>query len=121
MENLDGESGKTIIKKAKAGRPALVHPSWAYAGKSNGNSMISKVDCGRRLLARRFSMKFHSIASLPMLVVDIAEKDDAFEITADLPGMVEKDIDVRTANGGLLIKRERKDQRKRTRTTVFAS
>lgn len=42
--------------------------------------------------------------------VDIAEKDDAFEITAELPGLSEKDVDVSHANGMLTIKGEKKQE-----------
>ncbi|NIP87772.1 MAG: Hsp20 family protein, partial [Gammaproteobacteria bacterium] len=33
--------------------------------------------------------------------VDIAEQDNAYEVTAELPGMAEKDIDVKFADGVL--------------------
>jgi len=39
--------------------------------------------------------------------VDIAEKDNAYEITAELPGMDEKDIEVKYADGMLTIKGEK--------------
>jgi HSP20 family protein len=48
--------------------------------------------------------------------VDIAESEKAYEITADLPGMSEKDIEVKLANGGLIIKgqkREEKEEKKK--------
>ena len=43
--------------------------------------------------------------------VDIAESDKGYELTAELPGMDEKNIDVRIVNGGLTIKGEKKDER----------
>jgi HSP20 family protein len=43
--------------------------------------------------------------------VDIAEKDQAFEVTAELPGMDEKNIEVKTANGNLVIKGEKKEEK----------
>jgi len=41
--------------------------------------------------------------------VDIDERDNAYEVTAELPGMDEKNIEVRLANGSLIIKGERED------------
>jgi len=41
--------------------------------------------------------------------VDIVEKDNAFEVVADVPGFDEKNIEVKDANGGLTIKAERQD------------
>jgi HSP20 family protein len=43
--------------------------------------------------------------------VDIVEKDNAYEIMADLPGMDEKNIEVKLANGNLTIKGEKKAER----------
>jgi HSP20 family protein len=42
--------------------------------------------------------------------VDIVEKEKAFEITAELPGLDEKNIDVKVANDGLTIKAEKKEE-----------
>jgi HSP20 family protein len=39
--------------------------------------------------------------------VDFVERDDAFEMTADLPGLDEKNIEVKVANGVLTVKGEK--------------
>ncbi len=43
--------------------------------------------------------------------VDVAEKDNAYEIMADLPGMDEKNIEVQLSNGNLTIKGEKKEEK----------
>jgi HSP20 family protein len=43
--------------------------------------------------------------------VDIAEKDNAYEITAELPGMEEKDIEVKYAGGAITIKGEKTEEK----------
>jgi HSP20 family protein len=43
---------------------------------------------------------------------DVAETDDTVKITADLPGLTEKDVDVTLAEGVLTIKGERKTEKK---------
>ncbi len=43
--------------------------------------------------------------------VDVTETDKAYEITAELPGMDEKNIDVKLANGILTIKGEKQDEK----------
>jgi HSP20 family protein len=43
--------------------------------------------------------------------VDIAATDKAYEITAELPGMDEKNIEVKFADGVLTIKGEKKDEK----------
>ncbi len=43
--------------------------------------------------------------------MDIVEKDGAFEVTAELPGLNAKDIDVQLANGMLTIKGEKQEEK----------
>lgn len=47
--------------------------------------------------------------------VDITEKDGEFEISAELPGLDEKDIEVKFANGGLTIRGEKKEEKEEKR------
>ena len=44
-------------------------------------------------------------------VVDVAETDTAYEITAELPGMEDKDVEVKLANGVLTIRGEKRDEK----------
>ncbi len=43
--------------------------------------------------------------------VDFVEKDNAFEVHADLPGMDEKDIEVKVANGVMTIKGQKEENK----------
>ena len=43
--------------------------------------------------------------------MDIVEKDKAFEVTTELPGLDAKDIDVQLANGMLTIKGEKREEK----------
>jgi HSP20 family protein len=43
--------------------------------------------------------------------VDIVAKDGFYEVTAELPGMDEKNLEVKLANGGLVIRGEKKAER----------
>ena len=45
--------------------------------------------------------------------VDIAEEFNAYEVTAELPGMDEKDIEVKLVDGNLVIKGEKQERRKK--------
>lgn len=48
-------------------------------------------------------------------VVDIAEKDGEYQITAELPGLDEKDVEVKVANGGLTIRGQKKEEKDETK------
>lgn len=43
--------------------------------------------------------------------IDVTEKDTAYEVTAELPGMEEKDIEVTLADGVLTIKGEKREEK----------
>lgn len=53
--------------------------------------------------------------------VDITEKEKSFEITAELPGMDEKDIEIRLANGNLIIKGEKKEEKEEKQKGYYLS
>jgi HSP20 family protein len=53
--------------------------------------------------------------------VDIAETDKAYEITAELPGMDEKNIEVKFADGVLTIKGEKKDEKEEKKKDYYLS
>jgi HSP20 family protein len=53
--------------------------------------------------------------------VDIVEKDHAYEVTAELPGMSEKDIEVKLAGGMLTIKGEKSEEKEEKTKDVHVS
>ena len=53
--------------------------------------------------------------------VDIVEKDNAYEVTAELPGMDEKNIEVKVANGTLCIKGEKKEEKEEKQKDYYVS
>ncbi|MCA1438550.1 MULTISPECIES: Hsp20/alpha crystallin family protein [unclassified Bradyrhizobium] len=53
--------------------------------------------------------------------VDLSESDKAYEITAELPGLDEKDIEVQVINGGLTIKGEKKEHKEEKHKDYYLS
>jgi HSP20 family protein len=51
--------------------------------------------------------------------VDIAEKEKEYEITAELPGMDESNIDVKFADGVLTIKGEKKEEKEEKKKDYY--
>lgn len=51
--------------------------------------------------------------------VDFVEKDNTYEVTAELPGMDEKNIEVKVANGGLTIKGEKQDEKEEKKKDYY--
>jgi HSP20 family protein len=56
-----------------------------------------------------------------MPAVDVVEKDKAYEITAELPGLDEKNIEVKVANGMLTLRGEKKEEKEERRKDYFVS
>jgi len=57
----------------------------------------------------RFRRAEATFSAIP--AVDIAETDKAYEITAELPGIDEKNVEVKVANGVLTIKGEKQEEK----------
>lgn len=53
--------------------------------------------------------------------VDVAEKEKAYEITAELPGLDEKNVEVKVANGMLTIKGEKKEEKEEKKKDYYLS
>jgi HSP20 family protein len=51
--------------------------------------------------------------------VDVVEKDNAYEITAELPGMDEKNVEVKLADGGLTIKGEKQEEKEEKKKDYY--
>jgi HSP20 family protein len=53
--------------------------------------------------------------------VDIVEKDNAYEVTADVPGFEDKNIEVQVVNGSLSIRGERTSEKEERKKDYYVS
>ncbi len=53
--------------------------------------------------------------------IDICETDQAFEVTVEMPGMNEKDIEIKLANGGITIRGEKKHEKEEKKKDYYLS
>ena len=53
--------------------------------------------------------------------VDVTETEKAYEITAELPGMDEKGVEVNVSNGGITIKGEKKEETEEKKKDYYVS
>jgi HSP20 family protein len=67
-------------------------------------------------LERGWAQKF-----LAAPAADVAETDKAYEITAELPGIDEKNIEVNVANGEITIKGEKKEETEERKKDYYVS
>lgn len=64
-----------------------------------------------------FGRRERLVTAVP--AVDISETDRAYEITAELPGLDEKDIEVKLVNGNLKIKGEKREEKEEKRQDYY--
>jgi HSP20 family protein len=53
--------------------------------------------------------------------VDVAETDKAYEITAEVPGLAEKDLEVKVASGTLTVKGEKHEEKEEKKKDYYVS
>ncbi len=115
---------KTEEKKAAT---ALGHGdrSKICAAKSIVCSKISAAACGARRsdvlssTSSRSASARSTWAAAP--AVDVAETEKAYEITAELPGMDEKNVEVKFADGVLTIKGEKQEEKEEKKKDYYLS
>ena len=82
-------------------------------------------DFGLPSLTRMFDMRptlrLASSFSLPTPAMDVIEDADAYKLTAELPGMTEKDIEVVVSDGMLTLKGEKKQEKEQKDKNYYMS
>ena len=115
---------KVPVKSEKITPLSAGHEWWPFESLHREIDRLFD-DFGRwRVPVRRslFDWKaFEPEKTLAAPAVDIAENDKAYEITAELPGMNEKDVQVNVANGGLTIKGEKKEEKEEKEKDYYLS
>jgi HSP20 family protein len=74
-----------------------------------------------RLALPEMGAEWRAFTSPLTPAVDIVEQPNAFEITAELPGMDDKDIEVKVVNGALVIKGEKRTEKEKSEGDVRVS
>jgi len=106
---------KIPVTTEKASAPAASTQAWPFETLRREIDRVFD-DFGRDFWRAPFRSlaafePFWSSKLATSFAVDISEGETAYEIAAELPGMDEKDIEVKLANGGLTIKGEKKDEK----------
>jgi HSP20 family protein len=101
----------------KPGEPALAGEPWGPFESLRKEVDRLFEDFGGGFWRRPFAaLKFVAAPA-----VDVAETDKAYEITAELPGIDQKNVEVNVANGGITIKGEKKEETEERRKDYYVS
>lgn len=119
--------GKVPVKsEGKTGVPAAAHAWYPFDTlRREIDRLFEDFDGGMFRRSQRSLFDFAPFGRARNAVhgpaVDIAEKAGAFEITAELPGIDEKNVEVTVANGGLTIRGEKKEEKEEEKKDYFMS
>jgi HSP20 family protein len=111
------EASKVPAKTGQSGMPQAWQPFESL--RREMDRLFDDFGLGTwRTPFRRSLADFQRLSTPP---VDIVEKDNAYEVTADVPGFDEKDIEVKLVNGALCIKGERKSEKEEKKEDYYLS
>jgi HSP20 family protein len=105
----------------KAGAPQRPLAPWRPFGSLSTeiDRLFEELDGGFVRAPGAFATALMNAAAFP--AIDFVETDKAFELTADVPGMAEKDIRLEVINGVLRITGETKDEKEEKRRDYYMS
>jgi HSP20 family protein len=75
----------------------------------------------RRMWDDEPTVRYESAFSIPSPAVDISEDDAAYKVTAELPGMNEKDIEVAVSGDTLTLKGEKRQEKEQKDKSFYLS
>jgi HSP20 family protein len=75
----------------------------------------------RRMFDVEPAFRYESSFTLPSPAVDITEGDAAYKVTAELPGMSEKEIEVVVSGGMLTLKGEKRQEKEKKEKNFYLS
>lgn len=117
---------KVPVKQEKIEKPSSTLQAW-QPFESLRDEIDRLFDDFGRGLWRPFGQSLFSAAPLfrsqlkwpAMPAIDVVESEKAYEITAELPGMDEKNIEVKVAEGSLTIKGEKQEEKEEKKKDYY--
>ena len=115
-----------VKAEAKGQVPAPATTRWPHLAtlRSEIDRLFEDFDLGGRFpfrSLRDIEPFFRGELNLTAPAVDMVEKEKEYEITAELPGIDEKNVEIKTANGMLTITGEKQEQKEEKKKDYFLS
>jgi HSP20 family protein len=117
---------KVPVTRQKVAEPASVPETWqSFAGlRDEINHLFDDFGHGlwqpfRRSFLTAEPLWRRAVTWGTTPAVDITESDKAYDITAELPGMDEKNIEVKVSNGSLIIKGEKREEKEEKKKDYY--
>ena len=84
------------------------------------STSFARLPFGRRTELEPFR-RFQTSLGVAAPAIDLVEKEHVFELTAELPGLEERDVDLFVAGGVLTIRGQKREQRDERRADYYVS
>lgn len=118
---------KVPVKTEQKAAPAPALQAWPYIGglRTQIDRLFDEFDRGfwlspfRRPIFPTEPLWQRELTEAVGPAVDVTESDKSYEITAELPGMDEKNIEVKLANGNLMIKGEKQEEKEEKKKDYY--
>jgi len=117
----------SVPAKTEGEAPATALAEWPRFGalRREIDRLFEDFDLGSRMPFRRAFRDMEPFWRRDMTwtapAVDMAENEKEYELTAELPGMDEKDIELKAGNGMLTIRGEKQEQKEEKKKDFFLS
>lgn len=110
----------------KSNLPSSYSSMWPTSGlfddfRKEMDSLVNGFFGSDRQMPARSRLLSNLPAGLVNPAIDVSENDDAIILTAELPGMVEDDVDLTIREGVLTLKGEKKHERDEEKDSVHVS
>lgn len=110
------------VKKAPVpARGAAVDPWQSFRGEMDRLFERFGFPWARRMFDVEPTWRYESSFGAAVPAVDVSEDEKAYKITAELPGMTEKDIDVSVTGDILVLKGEKRQEREEKEKNRYLS
>lgn len=93
---------------------SLLPNLWGNDARDPFKSLREEIDQAFESFGKTLPAGFKAFAAPKLPAVDVAETADALEVTAELPGVEEKDIELTVSPGVLTIRGEKKSEHEKT-------
>jgi HSP20 family protein len=116
------ETSTNVPTKPETKMPASAHVWHPFENlRTEIDRLFDDFDGGFWPTAARKSLFGKGFRADVSPAVDVVEKADKYEITAELPGFDEKDVEIKLINGGLTICGEKKDEKEEKKKDYYVS
>ena len=120
-------TSKLVEVKKPAPAPQTTTPDVWHSFRTEMDRLFDRFTGGfgfpsiRRTFDVEPAIRFESSFSMPSPAIDVTEDADAYKVTAELPGLSEKDVEVAVSDDTMTIKGEKKQEKEQKDKQYYVS